>query len=587
VLARLHPGITPAAAQTAIHGAVQAALGPSAAGRTFEVVGLRDQILGPVGPALRLLQGFAVLVLLIACANLANLLLARVSAREREFAVRAALGAGRAAVARVVLAEGALLALGGGAAGVLLAAWGRSALQVLAAGHVPLVERVALDGTALLFALGACVATTVAFGVAPALHAAAPGARAALAGGRGDAGTAGAARLRRALAAGQMALALVLLFGATLLLQSLARTLAVDNTGYDASRVVAADVALPGHPDERAFYSQLVARVRALPGVEAVGAIQSTPLTGKWTFREPLSLASGVDAAALAAPGSLVAFDYFRAMGVAVLAGRAFTAQDVVQEDADGGARTVIVNRTAARRLSPGASLVGRTVYVNGKPRTVVGIVEDTRDARLDAPAEPQWYAPAYFGTSQLVVRTAGEPARTVAAVRRVLLAADPRVVVGRVEPLGAIVSASVAERRVTARLLAAFAGVALALAAIGLYGVVSFGTARRRREFGVRTALGARPADVRRLVLGEGLRLSGWGIAAGLLAAVPVGLLLRGFLFDVSPADPLTLAAICGALVACALTASWGRRAAPHARTRSPRCAPTDDSRGRPPSCP
>jgi predicted permease len=359
-----------------------------------------------------------------------------------------------------------------------------------------------------------------------------------------------------------MALALVLLFGAALLLQSLARALAVDNAGYDAARVVAADVAFPDAPDERAVYPRLVARVRALPGVQAVGAIHSTPLTGKWTFREPLASSGAPGAPALSASGSLVAFDYFPAMDIAVRAGRAFRDEDVARERADGAVRTVIVNQTAARWLSAGtgpeAGLLGRTVYVNGKPRTVVGVVEDTRDARLDVPAGPQWYAPAYFGSSQLVVRTAGDPARAAAAVRAALLAADPRVVVGRVEPLGDIAAASVAERRVTARLLAAFAALALALAAVGLYGVVSFGTVRRRREFGVRTALGARPADVRRLVLGEGLRLTAWGIAGGLLAAVPVGLLLRGVLFGVGPADPPTLAAICAALAASALMASW-----------------------------
>jgi predicted permease len=427
---------------------------------------------------------------------------------------------------------------------------------------------VTLDGPALLFALGACGATTLAFGVAPALHAAAPGAAALLGAGRGDAGTVGAARLRRVLAAGQMALALVLLFGASLLLQSLARTLAVDNAGYDAARVVAADVALPGHPDELAAFPRLVARVREIPGVEAVGAIHSTPLTGKWIFREPLALTGTGTAAALEASGSLIAFDYFAAMGVTVVAGRPFTNGDLVRERADGAVRTVVLNQTAARRLIPGtplASLLGRTVSVNGRPRTVVGVVEDTRDRRLDAPVEPQWYAPAYFGTSQLVVRTMGDPARAAAAVRAALLATDPRVVVGRVEPLGAVVAASVAERRVTARLLAAFAAVAVVLAAVGQYGVISFGTARRGREFGVRTALGARPADLRRLVLGEGLTLAAWGGAAGLLAAVPAGLLLRGLLFGVGPGDPATLAAISALLVACAVAASWGpaRRAA------------------------
>jgi predicted permease len=423
---------------------------------------------------------------------------------------------------------------------------------------------VALDGPALLFALGACAVTTLVFGAVPALHAAAPGAAGALRAGRGDAGTTGAARLRRALAAAQVALALVLLFGASLLLQSLARALAADNAGYDAARVVAADVALPTHADEQAAYPRLVARLRALPGVEAVGAVHSTPLTGKWTFREPLALQAGGDAA-FAASGSLVAFDYFRVMGVALVAGRAFADEDLVRERTDGAVRTVILNRTAARRLALDASLLGRTVFVNGRPRTVVGVVEDTRDLRLDAPVEPQWYAPAYFGTSQLVVRTAGDPARLAGAVRAALLAADPRVVVGRVEPLGAVVAASVAERRVTARLLAAFAAVAVVLAVVGLYGVISFGTARRRREFGVRTALGARPVDVRRLVLGEGLGLAAWGIAAGLVAAVPAGLLLRGLLFGVGPADPTTLAAICATLAACAVAASWApaRRAA------------------------
>jgi hypothetical protein len=510
-------------------------------------------------------------VLLIACANLANLLLARVSAREREFAVRAALGAGRGAVARVVLAEGALLALGAGrpASSSPPGACAPSARSRPG----PCRSSSAWPSTVRR----CCSRSAPRRDDAPLRGGAGPVRGRPGRGGRAPGrprrrGNGGAARLRRGLAAGQMALALVLLFGAALLLQSLARALAADNAGYDAARVVAADVALPDRTDEQDAYSRLVAQVRALPGVEAVGAVQSTPLTGQVDLPRAARPDSGADAAALSASGSLVAFDYFRAMGVAVRAGRAFQEEDVARQRADGAARTVILNQTAARRLSAGmgadasreARLLGRTVYVNGSR----------------ARSWASWRTRATCAWTRSPSRSGTRPrtsaARSWSCARRATRRAWRRQCARRCWPptrawWSAAWSRSAHRRGVRGRAArhgAAARGLRGGGARAGGRRALRRGElrdgaapARVRRAHGARGAAGRRaPARARR-----GLRLSAWGIAAGLLAAVPAGALLRGLLFGVDPADPLTLAAVCAALAGCALAASWGpaRRAA------------------------
>jgi putative ABC transport system permease protein len=549
LIGRLRPGTTLASARAELESA---AIGD----RMLEAIPFREHVVGMTGPALRLLQGFTALVLLIACANLANLVLVRASTREREFAIRAALGAGRSVALRSLLVESLLLTLGGGVLGVLIAAYGRDALQLIAAGRVPLVETIELDGVVLLFTLASCAVTMVVCGVLPTTLAAGAPVHALMQSG-GRAQTAGTrhTRLRNGLVVTQVALAVGLLVGAALVLQSLTRLLSVD-AGYKPEHVLTADVTLHTGKGYMEYFRSLNEQLRSLPGVERVGIIQSTPLTGKWTFKDPFILPGETENTAKRVSGNFIAFDYFGAMGIPLLAGRAFTEAEYL--DPKGIAPVVIINESAARTFFPGESPLGRTVTLAGTSSSIVGIVKDTRDARLDTAAEPQWYQPLFFEGAELMIRVKGDPAAMMATVRRTLLASDRRLIIDRLEPLDAVIASTVAERRLAVQLLAVFAMVALALASIGLYGVLSFGVAQRRREFGVRTALGARRWDVLRLVMRDGVGLTLVGIGIGLLLTVALGGALRSLLFGVSATDPVTFMAISVACVAVAIAASW-----------------------------
>jgi hypothetical protein len=252
--------------------------------------------------------------------------------------------------------------------------------------------------------------------------------------------------------------------------------------------------------------------------------------------------------------GSFVGLDYFDAMGIPVIEGRAFQPRDFQ----DSKLPNVVINDVAARVLFPGETAVGRRVEMFGERREIVGVVKGTRDARLDAPAEPQWYQPILFGSSQLVVRMSGDAAASVEILRRELVASDPRLMVKRVEPLEAIVADSVFERRLASRLLAVFAGLALALALVGLYGVLNVATVERRREFGVRAALGARPGTLTAMVLREGLGITAAGVGIGVLLSLWLSILLRAMLFEIRPGDPATVVGIAGAMLVAAAAACW-----------------------------
>jgi putative ABC transport system permease protein len=337
-------------------------------------------------------------------------------------------------------------------------------------------------------------------------------------------------------------------------MQSLVRLMSVD-AGYERSHVLTADILLYERASEvQPFFLRLHERLRGLPGVAAVGLIQSTPLTGKWTFREPVVVVGRArDARSdIAVPGSLVAFDYFGAMGIPILEGRDFTRAEYLQPDP----LSMIINDVAARVYFPGQTAVGRRLHMFGREREIVGVVKATRDVRLDTPAEPQWYQPMFFGSSQLVVRTTGDPAAFEATLRRELLASDPRLIVKQVVPLDAIVAASVFERRLATRFLSIFAAIALALAVVGLYGMLNFSTIERRREFGVRAALGAQRRDLVAMVLAQGLGMTAIGIAIGAAGSFPLSAAFQHLLFDVSAHDPLTTT-IAGALLAASAAAA------------------------------
>jgi putative ABC transport system permease protein len=256
-------------------------------------------------------------------------------------------------------------------------------------------------------------------------------------------------------------------------------------------------------------------------------------------------------------PGSLIAFDYFKAMGIPVVSGRPFTEQEYTSPDPP----SVIINEALARRFFPGQNPLEKTLPMRGKPRAIVGVVKDTRDMRLDAPAEPQWYEPFFFASSQLLVRTAGKPSGFVETLRKELISSDPRLIINRIEPLDEIIAASIIERRLAMQLLSILAGIALALGVVGLYGVLNFNIAQRRREFGVRIALGAQRGDVMRIVLRQGIGLTIAGIGIGLLASIPLTRTFRIILFETGPADPFALAGtslllIIVAAIACCIPA-------------------------------
>ena len=525
----------------------------SDATRTVRLIAFRDHALGVLRPALPLLEGFAALVLLIACANLANLVLARAVKGRGELAVRTALGASTRNLISIALAETLIVCAAGAGAGLLIAAAGRSLLVKFAAGQIGVIEAVRIDPGTVLFATLIAAVAAGAFALLPLTVVREAPALAML--DRGARGHTLGRRQRRTfsvLVVVQVAVTLVLLNAAALVFRSLSRLVSVD-TGYQAASVIAADILLFEPPAVFVpYFQRLHERLKALPGVEAVGLVQSTPLTGKWTFRERLALpgAPTDPRNTLEIAGTFVAFDYFSAMGIPILAGRDFSPREYLS----GDLRSLIVNDVAARLFFPGEMAIGRSLVLNGETRAIVGVVKGTRDVRLETAAEPQFYQPAFTGGSQVIVRTSADPAAFSNELRRELAASDPRVIVKRVEPLTRIGEASIFERRLAARLLIAFGGLALALAIVGLYGVLNFTTVQRHREIGIRAALGARPADLVRLVMRQGLGMTAIGIAAGLIVTAAVTAWLDALLFGVTPWDAWTLA---GGVVSLSIAAA------------------------------
>jgi predicted permease len=535
----------------------------------------RQLVVNDLRTPVRVLFGAIALVLLIACANVAALALGRGAERGREHAVRVALGASRGRLVRQSLTESVLLALVGGAAGLALGAWGLDLLRTLLPSSLRMVE-IRLDAWAVAFTFGVSCATGVAFGLVPAWHAAGTDAHEAL--GEGSARTtAGAARgrLRNALVVGEVALSVVLLIGAGLLIRTVANLLRTD-PGFDPGRVLAAEVWTNGAGyDSTAqisgFYRRLTDRLDAIPGVQSAAVVEAgLPLErggNQYVFIEGRENGASVDYRAVT-PG------YFRTLGVPLEQGRAFG-----DGDRQGADLVAVVNQSFARLFLSGQDAVGRSVTFegrNGVPRRIVGVVGDVKSnigdqvpptVFLPSAQTPAGYSRIFGGwfPTHVVVRTAGDPAALAAAVTRAIHDTDPRVPVGRVRGLEQTLSESVAFQRFEMLLLSAFAALALVLAAVGMYGVMSYLVTRRTHEIGVRVALGAVRGDVLNLVLRRGLALALVGAAAGLLGAIALTRILTSQLYGVRPADPVTFAAVAVllmvvALLACAVPA---RRAA------------------------
>ncbi|MBI3665941.1 MAG: ABC transporter permease [Acidobacteria bacterium] len=534
------------------------------------MIPLLEQEIGDIKTALWIMMAAVGLVLLIACANVANLLLVRASAREREIAVRQALGVGRWRLVRQLLTESAILGFMGGAAGLLLAHWALRLLITLTAASFPRVAEAAMDFRVLAFTILVSLATGILFGLAPAFHAARHVTHEALKeGSRGGTAGAGSHGLRGALVVAEVALSLTLLVGSGLLIRSFLRLQEVD-TGFRPDGVLTMRIALPEQkypkPEQvRVFYRELLDRIRRLPGVDAAGAVTGLPLTGTgW------SGTTTIDTQAVPPQDTTPEADqrpvipgYFEAMGIPLVRGRYFD-----RRDTETSAPVAIIDETMAKTYWPNEDPIGKRIKQGGRQwtapwRTIVGVVRHVRYRTLESPSRVEFYwpfeqTPFPLNSMSLAVHTSADPRTLSAAVERQVLSLDPDQPVYRIRTMHELMAESMARRRLSMFLLAIFAGVALMLAAVGIYGIMSYSVAQRSHELGIRMALGARSAGVVWLVLGQSLWLTMTGIIAGLAGSLLLTNFLSSLLFNVKATDPATFLSVALLLTAVALVASF-----------------------------
>jgi putative ABC transport system permease protein len=563
-IGRIKGGLAPGAARAEVD-AIQAQLRrehpADYAPSTMTLEPLRDQLTGGLRPALAVLMAAVGFVLLIACANVASLLLARVAHRERDLALRAALGASRARIVRQLMVESGLLALAGGLLGVLVSFVSVPVLVQLAPAATSRLTAAQMDGRALAFSMALSLATAFLFGLLPALKASRIDLQGSLHGEAKRTSHAPTSFARRLLVGADIAMAVVLLVGAGLMIKSVGRLLGVD-PGFDAEHVLTVPVSLIGPAYAKtetviARTEALVERLRSLSGVEAAAAAGQIPLDGNgdtWGFHiegRPIGPDDPAVERFAVTPG------YFAVMRIPLHRGRLFT-----DADRAGGGNVMIIGEQTARALWPGADPIGRQVKIGGDTgpwRTIVGIVGDVRQRNLAEAPTLQMYLPQSQNTDQfltLVVRTAGDPAQLAPEARRAIAAEAGDVPVFEMAPLTDLVARSVGPRRFVMVLLGLFGAIALLMTAIGVYGVIAYSVAERTREIGIRAALGARPGDIVRLVIGGGLLVVCAGLAAGVLVALLVTRFLESSLYDVSTTDPMTFAGVAGMLLLVALVA-------------------------------
>ncbi len=530
------------------------------------LVPLREELVGNVRQALLVLMAAVGFLLAMACVNVANLLLARGAARQKEIAIRTALGAGRGRIVVQLLSESVVLALAGGALGLALARGVVALVARLGPASIPRLAEASIDARLFLFALGVSVATGVLFGIAPAMQGSGADLNAALReGGRGGTASRSGRMVRNVLVVVEVALAVVVLIGAGLLIRSFVRLRSAD-PGFQPSGLLTLRLPLAGgrnaSPDRRiAFFQQVTDRVAALPGVRAVGAVNGLPLTG-------LGIGStfAVDGRPAPAPeqrpmGLLrsVTPAYFRTMGIPLVAGRVFADSDTSQAPP-----AIIVNQTLARRFWPQGNPIGGRLVLdqnNGRVAQIVGVVADVKPERIenqDWPTIYNPYAQVPVTTMTMVVRTAQPPLSLASAVEREVHQLDPDQPVADIRSMEEVADRAITGARFNTVLLGVFAEIAFLLAAVGIYGVISCDVSERTHEIGIRVALGAQPADVLKLILGHGARLALYGIAAGLAAAFALTRLLASMLYGVKPTDAYTFVAIPVLLGAVALAASY-----------------------------
>jgi putative ABC transport system permease protein len=573
VIARLKPGVTLDSALSELD-AIKKGLdeqqgGARPKGMHVELSSLHEHLTGDVRSALLILMGAVGFVLLMACANVANLLLARAAVREREIAIRAALGARRVRLIRQLLTESLLLAFVGGALGLLLALWG---VDFLVAGIPPDIAdlsqdagRIGVDGSVFAFTFTVSLVTGILFGLVPALATSKPDLNETLKEGSVRyAATFSLRKMRGLLVVSELALALMLLIGAGLMMKSFLRLRAV-NPGFQAEHILTMQVDLPTPKYEdkgrqAAFFEQVLERAGHLPGVQSASATSSLPLTGEFSMigfpsiegRPPMK--PGKDQPT---PIGVISPDYFRTMSIPIVAGRPFNEFDKVQAQ-----RVAIINESFARRNFPGEDPLGKRLMAPSKEwMTIVGVVGDTRQDALGGELRPMIYLPYLQSPSArmtVMARTSSDPTSLVSSLRQQIQEVDSDQPVAQVMTMEQHLGEAVAPQRFYMLLLGLFAGLALLLAAVGIYGVISYSVTQRTREIGIRMALGAQDSDVLRMVIRQGLKLILIGVAVGLAGAFALTRVMSSLLFGVSAVDPLTFGIVSALLTGVALVACY-----------------------------
>lgn len=546
----------------------------------IKIVPLPEQMVGEVRPALIILLGAVCFVLLIACVNVANLLFARGFEREHELAIRTALGAGRTRLMRQLLTESLTLGTLGGALGLLLSYWLVDFIVALSPADLPRIENISIDGRVLAFTFFVSIITALIFGFLPALQFSKPDLQGSLKeGGRGATTGSARSRIRNLMVVAEVALALVLLVGAGLLMRSFVNLLSVD-PGFVKENVLALQVFVYADkyraPQQRAaFFNETVDRISSVPGVKSVGTVSMVPFLGE----DSIEIDTTFVVEGRPAPGqgqeptvyvNVTGGDYFSTMGIPLLSGRAFA-----RSDDDKSPQVAVINETLARRYFPDEDPIGKKINVRfGRPvtREIIGVVGDVRHAGLDDALRPEvfLYHPQYpFGSMTYLVRTSADPSSVASSVKSQIWQVNPNQTFYNISTMEQLIESTVADRRFNLFLIGSFAALALALAAVGIYGVMSFATSQRTHEIGVRMALGAQPRDVLGLILGQGMKVTLVGVGLGVIASIAVTRVLSSYLFNVSATDPMTFAAISlllafVSLIACYIPARRATRVDP-----------------------
>ena len=574
VIGRLKPGVTVKQAQAdmdVVSAHTRAELASFDAGWGVTLVPFREQLVGSLQRALFILFGAVAFVLLIACANVANLMMARASARHKEIAIRTALGISRSRLIRQLLTESTVLSLGGGLLGILLAYWAIDAVVAMAPAAFPGYVKIGLNLTVLAFTFGIAVITGIVFGILPALRASRTDPQEALKEGGKGSPAHGRQRVRNFLVVAEAATALILLVGAGILMRSFVRLMNVD-PGFRSAGVLTMEVSLSGDSYRKdaavtQYFQEAVARVQRVPGVTAAGAISWLPLAGMGSATD-----FTLDDRPAPRPGEepvadvrAITPDYFRAMGIAILRGRTF---DPTQDHPDDAIKKIVVNQAMVELYWPGQDPIGKTIHMEwykNLQAEVVGVVNDIRSSKIEAKSRKPmlyWYVPQFpNGFMTIVARTNGDPKALVGSVKSEIESIDRTIPVAGIRTMDDVVGSAIREPRFTAVLLGIFAALALLLAAIGLYGVLSYSVTQRHHELGIRMALGARPGSVAAMILREGLALTLGGAAIGFIAALVLVRFLSTLVFGVSTHDavvfgsvPVVVAAV--AALACYLPA-------------------------------